>query len=50
VGDEDMDMAGALAGCPTFLVRSSSTQAVSGMPEPTYRGTLEDVLALLEQG
>jgi FMN phosphatase YigB (HAD superfamily) len=48
VGDEDMDMAGALAGCPTFLVQSSSTQYVSGMPEPTYRGALEDVLALLE--
>jgi FMN phosphatase YigB (HAD superfamily) len=48
VGDEDMDMAGALAGCPTFLVQSASTQAVSGMPAPTYRGALEDVLALLE--
>jgi FMN phosphatase YigB (HAD superfamily) len=48
VGDEDMDMAGALAGCPTFLVQSASTQLNSAAPEPTYRGTLEDVLALLE--
>jgi FMN phosphatase YigB (HAD superfamily) len=48
VGDEDMDMAGALAGCPTFLVQSASTQLNSAAPEPTYRGALEDVLALLE--
>jgi FMN phosphatase YigB (HAD superfamily) len=48
VGDEDMDMAGALAGCPTFLVQSAATPAVSGMPEPAYRGALEDVLTLLE--
>jgi FMN phosphatase YigB (HAD superfamily) len=48
VGDEDMDMAGALAGCPTFLVQSASTQLNSAAPAPTYRGALEDVLALLE--
>jgi HAD superfamily hydrolase (TIGR01549 family) len=48
VGDEEMDMAGARAGCPTFLVQSSSTRLNAGAPEPTYRGTLEDVVALLE--
>jgi len=42
-----MDMAGVHAAAQ-FLVQSASTQAVSGMPEPTYRGALEDVLALLE--
>jgi FMN phosphatase YigB (HAD superfamily) len=47
VGDEEMDMAGALAGCPTFLVPSSSTKLGANTPEPTYRGALEDVLALL---
>ena len=50
VGDEEMDLAGALVGCPTFLVQSSSTKLGSGSPEPTYRGTLEDVVALLERG
>jgi FMN phosphatase YigB (HAD superfamily) len=49
VGDEAMDMAGALAGCPTFLVESASTRLGADTPEPTYRGTLEDVLALLEE-
>jgi FMN phosphatase YigB (HAD superfamily) len=50
VGDEAMDMAGARAGCPTFLVPGAATRLDSGMPKPTYRGTLEDVLALLEKG
>jgi FMN phosphatase YigB (HAD superfamily) len=50
VGDEEMGLAGALAGCPTFLVQSSSTRLNAATPEPTYRGALEDVLALLEQG
>jgi FMN phosphatase YigB (HAD superfamily) len=49
VGDEAMDMAGALAGCPTFLIRSAATRLSDGTPEPTYRGGLEDVLALLER-
>ena len=48
VGDEEMDMAGARAGCPTFLVQSASTRLNADTPEPTYRGTLEDVVALLE--
>jgi FMN phosphatase YigB (HAD superfamily) len=48
VGDEEMDMAGALAGCPTFLVPSSATRLGADTPQPTYRGALEDVLALLE--
>jgi hypothetical protein len=48
VGDEEMDMAGALAGCPTSLVQSASTRLGAITPEPTYRGTLEDVVAVLE--
>jgi hypothetical protein len=43
-----MDMAGALAGCPTFLVQSAATRLDPAMPPPTYRGALEEVLALLE--
>jgi HAD superfamily hydrolase (TIGR01549 family) len=48
VGDEEMDMAGARAGCPTFLVQSAATRLSAESPAPTYRGALEDVLALLE--
>jgi HAD superfamily hydrolase (TIGR01549 family) len=48
VGDEDMDMAAAHLGCPTFLVPGPRTELDAGTPEPTYRGTLADLLALLE--
>jgi FMN phosphatase YigB (HAD superfamily) len=49
VGDEEMDLAGALAGCPTFLVQSASTRLNGATPEPTYRGALEELLVLLEK-
>jgi len=48
VGDEEMDMAGARAGCPTFLVQSAATRLSAESPAPTYRGALEDIVALLE--
>jgi hypothetical protein len=48
IGDEEMDLAGALAGCSTFLVSSAATRLNAGTPEPTYRGALEDVVTLLE--
>jgi len=41
-------MAGALAGCPTFLVESGATRLNLETPDPTSRGAPEDVLALLE--
>ncbi len=48
VGDEEMDMVAAHAGCPTFLVTSSATRLSAATPPPTYSGNLEDVVALLE--
>jgi len=48
VGDEDMDMAAAHLGCPTFLVPGPRTELDPTMPEPTYRGTLADLGALLQ--
>ena len=47
VGDEDMDMVAAHIGCPTFLVPGPATSLAATTPEPTYRGTLEDLLTLL---
>lgn len=49
VGDEDMDMAAAHVGCPTFLVRSARTELDPSTPEPTYRGTLADLITLLKE-
>ena len=47
VGDEDMDMVAARLGCMTFLVPGPRTHLEPSTPEPTYRGTLVDLLALL---
>lgn len=47
VGDEDMDMVAAHLGCPTFLVPGPRTELAPTTPEPTYRGTLADLEALL---
>lgn len=49
VGDDPMDMAAARVGCATFLVTGSRAQQHPSMPEPTYRGTLADVAAVLER-
>jgi HAD superfamily hydrolase (TIGR01549 family) len=49
VGDEAMDMVAARLGCPTFLVPSRATRPEAIDPPPTYRGTLEDVAALLRR-
>jgi HAD superfamily hydrolase (TIGR01549 family) len=48
VGDEDMDMVAARLGCATFLVPSARTELDHATPEPNYRGTLADLLALLK--
>jgi hypothetical protein len=48
VGDEDLDMVAAHLGCSTFLVPSARTELDSATPEPTYRGPLADVVALLQ--
>jgi HAD superfamily hydrolase (TIGR01549 family) len=48
VGDEDMDMVAAHLGCSTFLVPGPRTDLSPTTPQPTYRGTLTDVIALLK--
>jgi FMN phosphatase YigB (HAD superfamily) len=48
VGDEDMDMVAGHLGCPTFLVPGSRTNLDPTTPEVTYRGSLGDVIALLQ--
>jgi HAD superfamily hydrolase (TIGR01549 family) len=47
VGDEAMDMAASRAGLATFLIPSAATRLDSSTPEPTYRGTLADLVVLL---
>ncbi len=47
VGDEDKDMMCAKLGSQTFLVHSINTKLNSEMPEPTYSGTLNDLMKLL---
>ncbi len=49
VGDEDLDMVAAHLGISTFLVPSARTELNATTPEPTYRGTLADVVALLQE-
>ena len=46
VGDEDMDMVAAHLGCLTFLVSGPRTDLDPTTPEPTYRGTLDDLKKL----
>ena len=48
VGDDDMDMVAARLGCATFLVHGPATKLDPATPEPTYRGTLADLEALLQ--
>jgi FMN phosphatase YigB (HAD superfamily) len=48
VGDEDMDMVAANLGCRTFLVPGPRTELDPTTPQPTYRGTLADLIALLK--
>ncbi|MBC8449304.1 MAG: HAD family hydrolase [Chloroflexi bacterium] len=47
VGDEDWDMVAAHLGCATFLVPGPATDLNPATPQPTYRGTLADLKALL---
>jgi FMN phosphatase YigB (HAD superfamily) len=48
VGDEDMDMVAAHLGCRTFLVPGPRTELAPTTPQPTYEGTLAELVALLE--
>ncbi len=47
VGDEHMDMVAAHAGCPTYLVPGPATVLQPDTPEPTYRGTLAELISLI---
>jgi len=44
-----MDMVAAGLGCSTFLVPGPRTQLGPEIPTPTYRGTLAELGALLEE-
>lgn len=48
VGDEHMDMVAKNMGCDTYLVEGPLTALRPSTPEPTYRGTLAGLPALLE--
>lgn len=47
VGDEAMDMAAGRIGMATYLVPGPATRLDDSVPEPTYRGSLADLVALL---
>ncbi len=49
VGDEHMDMVAKNMGCDTYLVEGPMTALQPSTPEPTYRGPLGDLPALLER-
>lgn len=49
VGNEDMDMVAARLGCPTFLVTDPGKPPAEVTIEPTYRGALTDLKALLSR-
>ncbi|MHA2430470.1 MAG: HAD family hydrolase [Promethearchaeota archaeon] len=47
VGDEDKDMVAKDIGCQTFLVYSSNTELNSEIPEPNYKGILNDIIDVI---
>jgi len=47
VGDEDKDLVSKRIGIHTFLINSHNTKLGIDIPEPDYRGTLEDLKQLL---
>lgn len=47
VGDEDKDMVAKSIGCQTFLVYSSNTDMESEIPEPDFKGTLNNIINLI---
>ncbi|MGV8084598.1 MAG: HAD family hydrolase [Coriobacteriia bacterium] len=50
VGDEAADMVSASVGCTTFLVPGPATHLDPDVPAPAYRGTLGEVIQVLERG
>ncbi|MHA1803202.1 MAG: HAD family hydrolase [Promethearchaeota archaeon] len=47
VGDEMKDMMAAKLGIKTFFIENSNSKLPPIIPEPNYRGTLNDLIALL---
>ena len=47
VGDEDKDMVCASLGSKTFLVNSPNTNLSANTPEPTYKGSLKNIIDIL---
>ena len=47
VGDESKDLISARLGIHTFLIESPYTKFDINIPEPKYRGTLEDLKNLI---
>jgi len=47
VGDEAKDMVCAKLGSQTFLIPSPNTDLNSETPEPTYKGTLKELIEFL---
>ena len=47
VGDEERDMIAARLGFHTFLIEGNSKKWDNSVPEPTYKGSLEDLKSLL---
>lgn len=48
VGNEAMDMVAGRLGCATFFIPDSSSPLDPSIPEPTYRGTLDNLMELLQ--
>ncbi|MHA1688680.1 MAG: HAD family hydrolase [Promethearchaeota archaeon] len=47
VGNEEKDMVAAKLGIKTFFIENSKSKLDPTIPEPNYRGTLNDLIALL---
>jgi len=47
VGDEDKDMVCASLGSKTFLVNSPNTNLSTNTPEPTYKGSLKNIIDVI---
>lgn len=49
IGDEEMDMVAAHLGCVTYWIEQDGVELDPKIPAPTYRGTLSEVIPVLEE-
>lgn len=47
VGDETKDMVAANLGCQTLFVESSNSDLTQDMPNPSFKGNLEEILKII---